>query len=101
MACQNGYLPVVEALLTVATTDAVNVRDRRGRTSLHLCVETGNIDIVGVLLNRGGASVNVKNNSGKSPLEQATKNVAIFELMQKHLTKNLAPKSEAGPRNDD
>ena len=101
MACQNGHLPIVEALLTAATTDAVNFRDRRGQTSLHLSVETGNIDIVGVLLSRGGANVNVKNNSGKSALEQAAKNVAIFELMQKHLTKHLAPKFEETSRSDD
>jgi ankyrin repeat protein len=101
VACLNGHLPVVESLLSVATADVVNFQDRRGQTSLHLSVDTGNIDIVNVLLSRGGANVNVKNNAGKSPLSQATSNAAIFELIQKHLAKSHATKQTEDLKNDD
>jgi ankyrin repeat protein len=57
------------------------------QTALHFSVSSGNYDIVNLLLNKG-ASVNVKNNAGRSPLDEAKDNVAIRELLNKHLRKN-------------
>ena len=95
LACQNGHLLVVEALLSAASVDVVNLQDRRGQTALHLSVETGNIDIVNVLLNRdGGANMNVKNNAGKSAFEQAMNHAAILDLMQRHSARKKMPGAE-------
>ncbi len=57
------------------------------QTALHFSVCSGNYDIVNLLLNKG-ASVNTKNNAGRSPLDEAKDNVAIRELLNKHLRKN-------------
>jgi ankyrin repeat protein len=87
LACQNGHLAIVESLLSSGRSDLINLQDRRGLTGLHLSVETGNYDIVNLLLNRG-ANANLKNNAGKSALQEAKHNVAILDLINKHLTRN-------------
>lgn len=65
---------------------AINAKDNLwSRTPLHWAVETGNKDIVELLMSNG-ANMNVKDNLGKTPLAIAEerKHKEIAELLRKH-----------------
>ncbi len=52
----------------IAYAPALNTKDARGQTALHVAVKTGNIWMVDILLH-AGADRNIKTSSGKKPLE--------------------------------
>jgi ankyrin repeat protein len=60
---------------------SVNAQDQTGRTALHYACDLENSEIVDSLL-RNGADPRIKDNTGLSPLDEATENEEIFDLLK-------------------
>ena len=71
-----------------------NARDNNGDTALHRLVRAGDIEGLRDALERGG-DVDIKNNSGRSPLEEAFRVGADDQIIQAMLSKTAAPSASA------
>lgn len=77
-ACAKGLSTILETLLSCPlnqTREYCNDKDERGESLLHKVVETDNVDLIHVLLNKG-ASPNSKDDAGITPLQKAIKHHA-------------------------
>ena len=63
--------------------DYVNVRDFYGRTPLHTAASVNNTEVAQTLLDRG-AMVNVLDKNGNSPLHEARRRPAMWQLLVEH-----------------
>jgi ankyrin repeat protein len=68
-AAMNGYLKVIDFLAEQGTD--MNVRDRSGKTALHIAVERGNLSVVEHLIQMGGIDLNAMEPFYSSPLHIA------------------------------
>ncbi|MDR1261457.1 MAG: ankyrin repeat domain-containing protein [Rickettsiales bacterium] len=87
-AIKNNRIDVVEVLLRAEGIN-INEDDYSGSTPLHWAVYGGNVDIVKALLDKG-ASINVVNGDGDTPLD-LTINEEIKALLQKE---SITPTTE-------
>ncbi len=71
-----------------------NARDSRGDTELHRLARAGDIEGVRDALERGG-DVDIKNNSGRSPLEEAFRVGADDQIIQAMLSKTATPSASS------
>uniref|UniRef100_A0A8C8RFV4 Uncharacterized protein n=1 Tax=Pelusios castaneus TaxID=367368 RepID=A0A8C8RFV4_9SAUR len=70
-AAQHGHTAVVGLLLSKSTSQ-LHLRDKRGRTCLHLAAANGHVEMVRGLLGQG-AEINVTDKQGWGPLHFAAK----------------------------
>ncbi|KAJ1330097.1 hypothetical protein BSLG_009729 [Batrachochytrium salamandrivorans] len=68
-ACRGGHSEVVAHLL--AHSPAVNAGNKLGDTPLHLAAWGGNVSVVDLLLAHPETRVDIRNNSGSTPLDLA------------------------------
>ncbi|XP_043279723.1 ankyrin repeat domain-containing protein 27-like [Venturia canescens] len=71
LASSRGWIKIVKLLLNCGNCD-INAIDVLGDTSLHLVARSGNVRIVQLLI-RYGASTNIRNSRGITPLEEVEK----------------------------
>jgi ankyrin repeat protein len=91
LAIQCAELPVIEFVLSNATSTAgspidINGRDRDGNTPLHLAATLGRTPVVRMLLDRPGINDSVANYNGQTPLDLA-RTPDIFQQLQ--LTRSI------------
>ena len=73
---------IARELIRAAGPIATIVRDRNGRTPLHIAALYGNLRIAGLLLSRG-ANPNIKDDAGNTPLHLA-RNLDITNQLLRH-----------------
>lgn len=66
---QNGQIPPLVGYLLLAP-ESVKAMDKMGRTALHLASQTGNLEIVKILLTRG-SGLHTQDHQGQTPLHLA------------------------------
>jgi len=86
LAIQCAELPVIEFVLSNATSTAdspidINGRDRDGNTPLHLAATLGRTPVVRMLLDRPGINDSITNYNGQTPLDLA-RTPDIFQQLQ-------------------
>jgi ankyrin repeat protein len=75
-AIQERELPAVLTKLTKHGADC-NTRYSDGQTALHYAVTEGSLDIVGALVEEGGASLDVRDDYGRTALTGPT---IVFQI---------------------
>jgi ankyrin repeat protein len=86
LAIQCAEMPVIEFVLSSATSTAdspidINGRDRDGNTPLHLAATLGRTPVVRMLLERPGINDSITNYNGQTPLDLA-RTPDIFQQLQ-------------------
>jgi ankyrin repeat protein len=86
LAIQCAELPVIEFVLSNATSGAdspidINGRDRDGNTPLHLAATLGRTPVVRMLLDQPGINDSITNYNGQTPLDLA-RTPDIFQQLQ-------------------
>lgn len=71
----------------------INATTPNSDTALHLTVATGNSELTALLL-RSGASVDIRNNDGQTPLHAATRNWVFPEIIEQLLRKGACPSAQ-------
>ena len=71
LAARGGLLEVVQTLLETGGRVDAGKRDEDGSTALHYACESGNVDIVNLLLVDNVDNINACNNQGHTPLDVA------------------------------
>jgi len=83
-----GRCPEMVKLLLANGADVIVRYDKHGNTALHLASYVGQQEVVEMLLAKG-ANVNVKTNSGKTPLDVAVQqgHASVARLIREHKSK--------------
>ena len=72
----------------------VDVPDKKGATALQIAAECGSCKMARLLLAHGANALS-RDNTGKTPLEVATAEVAI--ILRHHLDRHAKPKTKLPP----
>ena len=86
-ASRTGNAELIMALIAqeIVSENFINMPNQVGETALFSAVESGNLDVISLLI-KHGANVNAKNADYETPLHRAYKygNLAVISLLVKH-----------------
>lgn len=85
MAAENSYIYEQMCHLVINNGADVNIKDKYGRTPLHVACKTGNLVICKLLL-EFGASIDIKDNFGHTPCDGVLRN-DVRKLLRKYSSK--------------
>ncbi len=74
----------------------VNSKDDSGSTPLHWAAYNGNVEIIALLIDRYGASIESRDNNGKTPLYRALNNREVSALLLDRYSANIHNKDHNG-----
>jgi len=83
--CRHGKIHQL-IIIIQETNININIRDRDGRTGLHLACDANQIECIEILLNHSDIDVNLADRLGRSPLENAiqSESAAVVKLLLDH-----------------
>ncbi|KAG0239634.1 hypothetical protein BGX31_002607 [Mortierella sp. GBA43] len=71
MAAANNHVDIVEYLITIIPSEAINIQNDEGNTALHWAATNGHEEIVKLLITKGNANYKLKNSAGHTALTEA------------------------------
>ncbi|KAF9405437.1 hypothetical protein BGZ94_003543 [Podila epigama] len=99
MAAANGHIDVIEYLISIIPSEAVNIQNEQGNTALHWAATNGHLKAVEALITKGKADNKIKNAAGHTAILEAE--MHEHEKVVAWMLINTEPEEEPQQANDD